>query len=424
MRSPAEWTCPTSAGHIELFEGLAGEAVLVEHEPGDYWTLIHRSDVRRMMLARLTADEPEKVKDIHQGAVRYYGARDDVVAKTEELYHRLMLGEDARTLERHWDRQALAGLSGAINELPPSSRAYLASKDKNLGVSDEDLREADLQTRRTLVEQRVQELIGEGLVTQAWQELESHVAETGDDSAVISDLQIQVLELTGRFVDAFFIADHAREAAALSGSVEEFVTFTLHYARLSERTDGVTMAYPYLTEALDFIRSLEPTQNHQILELRLICALLGARRRTGAGLTLTPGVAPVDASRDDPLSERAIELYESLGLTVIRKVPGLLRDLAAEVGSRSPEIVQAALRTIGVSPAEARRVHEDVSPIEETWTGDIERGEAGGSISELIDTADEEASFGISESVSEIYQSESDSAIDYTPEEPGLDAEA
>ena len=45
---------------------------------------------------------------------------DDAVAKTEELYHRLMLGEDAPTLEQHWDRRALSGLSGSIEELAGS----------------------------------------------------------------------------------------------------------------------------------------------------------------------------------------------------------------------------------------------------------------------------------------------------------------
>ena len=411
LAGPCGVEVPDMGRAHRLFEGLAGEAVLVEHDPGDYWTLIHRADVRRMMLARLAADEPEKVHEIHHGAVRYYALRNDMVANTEELYHRLMLGQDAPKLEQHWDQRALKGLSGSIDELPPGSRAYLASKDKNLGISDEDLREADLQTRRRLVEQRVQELIGEQLVPQAMQELRSHVTETGDESAVISDLQIQVFELAGHFSEALQIAAGAREVAAHTGSVEEFVTFTLHYARLAERTDEVTLAKPYLTEAVEFIRSLEPTQKHQLLELRVICALLGARRRSGAGV-------------DERLADRAIELYESLGLTQVRKVPGLLRDLAAEVGPRSPALLQAALQTIGVSPDEAKRVLEDVEHEEPAWSADIERGEAGGSISGLIDTADEAASAQISESVSEIYQGESDSAIDYTPAEQEFEEES
>ena len=423
LAGPCGVTVPDVARARQLFEGLAAEAVLVEHAPGDYWTLIHRADVRRMMLARLAAEEPEKVPEIHHGAVRYYAARDDVVARTEELYHRLMLGEDAQTLERHWDQRALTGLSGSIDELPPSSRAYLASKDKNLGISDEDLREADLQTRRMLVEQRVQELIGEKLVAQARQELDAHVLETGDESAVISDLQIQVLELAGQFSEALDTAAHARAEAARIGSVAEFVTFTLHYARLAERTNEVTLAYPYLNEALEFTRSLEPTQTHQVLELRLISALLGARRRSAVQLP-----SPGRVSVDERLADRAIELYESVGLTQVRKVPGLLRDLAAEVGPRSPALLQAALQTIGVSPVEAKRVIEDVEHDEPAWAEDIERGEAGGSIAGLIDTADESASAQISESVSEIYQSESDSAIDYTPAEQefeeGSDASA
>jgi hypothetical protein len=81
-------------------------------------------------------------------------------------------------------------------------------------------------------------------------------------------------------------------------------------------------------------------------------------------------------------------------------------------------IVQAALRTVGVAPAEAKRV--DVGGDLE-FSEDVERGEVGGSISEAIAGSDEAGSAQISEAVSEIYQGETDAAIDYTPDEGGFE---
>lgn len=387
-----------------LFEALALEAMLVERDPADYYTLIHRADVRRMMLTRLAEDEPDVVAQIHRAAIRYYGERDGVAARTEELYHRLMLAQRERTLDARWDDAVLPGLVGSIDELPATSRAYVAGRDPKLGISEHDLREAELQTRRRLVQQRVQELIGEGQVTEAFGVLDMHRTETGDTSPLISDLLVQVLELQGRLGEARRLAERTRRASADSGSVEEFVTFSLHCARLAERMADVMAAKGILSEALEFTSSLEPTQRNQLLELRMNCALLGVRRRMGEPL-------------DESLAVRAIELYDALGLRLVRKVPGLLRDLAAEVGSHSPRIVRAALRTVGVAPGEATRVRELPDGERVGWAENLERGEAGSVISGWIGEAEHDDSVHISETVSEIYKGESDSAIEYAPEE-------
>ena len=67
-------------------------------------TLRHRQDVRQLMLRTMVADPTmaARVADIHQRAARCYSARSGAVAKAEELYHRLMSGENPRELEELW----------------------------------------------------------------------------------------------------------------------------------------------------------------------------------------------------------------------------------------------------------------------------------------------------------------------------------
>ncbi|MFD5828640.1 hypothetical protein [Lentzea sp. NPDC060358] len=49
---------------LALFEGLAREAVLVDEH-----TIVHRKDVRQLMLRRLSEDSRERVNAIHRAAV-------------------------------------------------------------------------------------------------------------------------------------------------------------------------------------------------------------------------------------------------------------------------------------------------------------------------------------------------------------------
>ncbi len=140
----------------ELFNELSKEVSLVS-QAGDN-ALIHRPDLRRVMLGPLQNDKTkqEKVKQIHQKAVEYYTRFDDDVSRAEEIYHRLWLGIDRPVLNERW-RDGLA-LGSAIEELPMKARAFLAAR-LNLEVDDAVWSEADLEDWEIHAGRRARDLL-------------------------------------------------------------------------------------------------------------------------------------------------------------------------------------------------------------------------------------------------------------------------
>lgn len=107
----------------EVFGKLRTEMSLFDVDADG--SLRHRQDVRRIML-RVMHDDPQhapSIADIHRRAVAYYHQRPGPVARTEELYHRLMNDEDPRNLDHLWEDFMVMGLSSALEE-PLSPRAH------------------------------------------------------------------------------------------------------------------------------------------------------------------------------------------------------------------------------------------------------------------------------------------------------------
>jgi hypothetical protein len=153
---------------VSLFYRLSQVAMLVEWSD-DQRALIHRPDVRALMLDQLEADRKDDVKRIHRAAVRYYRSLDDLTSRTEELYHRLMLDQSARTLNTRWIDAASGPLALAIDELPPRAKAYLAARHGDLRLDQEDLREAEDASWAANVRSRVQRLVAAGRLDEAYQ---------------------------------------------------------------------------------------------------------------------------------------------------------------------------------------------------------------------------------------------------------------
>jgi hypothetical protein len=164
-------------------------------------------------------------------------------------------------------------------------------------------------------------------------------------------------------------------------------------------------AASYLSEAYQLARSLEPTTRWKVEQLRLLVASLSLIRRSG----LPP---------DENMIGEVLALYNELGTGAVRRVPGLLRDLAAEVGPYSPHVIQAALRSVGVSADELTPVIRSIEPTERGLE-DLERGELGMTLSRLLEEAADELSEEVSGALSDLYAVESDAAIAYEPEDVG-----
>src|SRR5262249_50436651 len=97
--------------------------------------------VRAIMLPAITRDRPGTTREIHEAAVEYYRwtagivPGDESVSRREELYHRLMLGQDRETVDPRWDQAAAAALINVMDEFPASSQLYLHTKFEGLRVN-------------------------------------------------------------------------------------------------------------------------------------------------------------------------------------------------------------------------------------------------------------------------------------------------
>src|SRR6185437_7410604 len=130
----------------ELFRALRREATLCEDAADGSEALVHRQDVRAIMLPAIRRDRPATTRDIHEAAVRYYrnraavrvspanprrggaSAAPDQVTARELLYHLLMLDEPAQVIDAAWDDAAGDDLAMVIEEFPVRGQLYLTTK--------------------------------------------------------------------------------------------------------------------------------------------------------------------------------------------------------------------------------------------------------------------------------------------------------
>jgi hypothetical protein len=156
LAGPCEVAVPDMDRARQLFEELGREVALVS-QAGDN-ALVHRTDLRKVMLEPLRKDKADKVEQIHHNAVEYYQTFDDGVSRAEEIYHRLSLGIDRNVLESRWADSVQQNLGSAIEELPLKSKAFLAAKLK-LEVDDSVWQQAELEDWETHARMRATDLL-------------------------------------------------------------------------------------------------------------------------------------------------------------------------------------------------------------------------------------------------------------------------
>ncbi|KRF45504.1 hypothetical protein ASH01_06665 [Terrabacter sp. Soil811] len=317
----------------ELFEMLRGEVSLVtESRPG---VLVHRADVRQEMLPLLDAESPERVAEIHRRAVAFYGARSGTDDRIEGLYHRLMLGQASSTLDAHWDRGAGPFLEPAMSELPPSSRVYLAGKLR-LEVDAADLAEADYTAWARQATKQARSLLDSGRPAAAWDLL------AADDRrprlVEVSRLRIEALATLGRHEEAMAEVDAAVSAAEERPLSLDYIELCIVGGRVAEDAGDLDRAARLFVDAresaTDFgARSAALTAGVGVLRM--------VRRQGGLG------------SQSATRRLRGELIAEAAGLTEQDKAshPGLVRELAAELGDAVPSLLADASLHVGVTSA-------------------------------------------------------------------------
>ena len=119
----------------ELFDELSRETSLVTRltDEDSRPTLLHRPELRRIMLKLLQQKAPAQVMRIHTAAIAWYSKQQTLRARAECLYHQLQLGQSV-TAEQVKDPEIRFSLQTSLEELPLQSQVALASFGFTVGA--------------------------------------------------------------------------------------------------------------------------------------------------------------------------------------------------------------------------------------------------------------------------------------------------
>lgn len=338
LASPCRIAVRDAAHAQSLFERLQREVGLVEIDADG--SLLHRSDVRSVMLESLLAEAgSDTIRKIDNAAIAYYQDIDTATARAEEIYHRLRQAQPAAQIDARWRDDVAVLLGNAIDELPAASRLYLASR---LGLSvDEDLRRtADQGSWERLAARRARAALNRGALDTARAVLVERTERL--DGSPLWEIQAELQRSTGQFEAAI---DHVDRAVAAGGFAAcETVTLQFVAVLAAEALGDYTQARQRLT----MLQAMNAFHTDEMLKLRLdVCAQRLAR--------LAPAVpnsaAKVAGTAKPPLPPALRRRDGQINLNGLRQLklrPLLLRETVAEYGLAYPEILYYALEQLGL----------------------------------------------------------------------------
>lgn len=337
--------------HVELFEPvrepLAGGALASAS------TLRHRQDLREALI-EVMLDDPRWKDDIpliHQRAVDYYEGSRGLIARVEELYHRLMLDQDPEILDPLWQRayaeQKLTAdadqfltrsLAPAwFEKLPTRARRWLAPRLGYDFLEDgRDIRLVDWEIRTARIARaRLDSGDAQGALTV--------LAERPDRSPAspLTALEAEALSRTGRLTDALQKIDEGLLSGVTHQEVPQAYRLALHLlaADTAVAAGALEAASTHAHAALNLAPRTELSSR-----LRALDVLVRARHDpvTMKQLEETFVGAP----------EQRVRLDEATAARVV-----------GTVGASSTAVLAKAARTFGDRP-DQKLMSEDLTP----WT--------------------------------------------------------
>ncbi|MFI0242789.1 AAA family ATPase [Streptomyces sp. NPDC016845] len=344
---------PLSEAEAEaVFWALTTEATLCEKSVDGDGALVHRPDVRALMLPSIKRDRPATTRQIHEAAVRYYEAIapesaapssgfgvTERVARREELYHRLMLKQEPAELDRRWLSSVAEDLASVMDELPLRSQLYLVGRIRGLRLDPAVRAEADDEEWCHAVRPAVEARLERGLVEDALALLRERHGHDG--RSLLADLEIEALERLGRVTEALALAERERARASSLGHDHWVRQMIGQQARILERMQRWGEAWALL-EPLAVLdrerrgRTSMLDEEVRLRELVVLTSLLRIARHQGR-----------TSEAIGQLAAETTDIAESTPARLLTGSPSLLRDLAAETGARSPKILQLATRVRG-----------------------------------------------------------------------------
>ncbi|MEU0275651.1 AAA family ATPase [Streptomyces sp. NPDC006307] len=334
---PCGLSVETPGDARRLFDELARLDLV---EPAGPSALRHRPDVRCIMLRLLGQDRTELTREVERRAVEFYAARGGPEARAEEIYHRLRLGENPRSVEERWLPGVERFLTGAERDLSPRAAALLAAKSGR-AAPERVMEGAEQEDWERLAAREVEDLLAQGLAGDAAARLTERRPWT--PCSPLHALHAETLDRLGRRAEAREAVAAAVKGARAAGPpgaadrsrvcAERQLELLLLAARLAQEDGDPAAADRDLRRAEDIAVRL----GH---ELEAIGALLARTRLSGGGGSGVPG----DEKADGRLGRRLREVPGA----VLAGQPELVRAAASQVHARDPQALGHALAAVGL----------------------------------------------------------------------------
>ncbi|MFI6448607.1 AAA family ATPase [Kitasatospora sp. NPDC050543] len=321
---------PDDARAEELFELCAREVTLVTRAADG--ALEHRADVRRQLLPLLRADSPGQVAAVHRAAVGHYAGLRDLSSRTEELYHRLSLGESAAVLDERWEPGAEALLVPSIDELPPSAQAYLSAR-AGMTLSAAILDHVPQEEWERHAQVQVTRLMELGDLAGAVAVLDGHSAEGVSSRLLI--LAARVRAGIGEQAKARKLVGLAAQRAAQEGDRATFLEATYTDARWSFEQGQPERALTLLGLAAKLAVEL----GDKLMQIRVALARWELER------SARPQSSGQQAA---VIRHQLVKLVDEKSVELLSQDPAMLVSLTAALGDTRPELVWQSLRVIGL----------------------------------------------------------------------------
>ncbi|MFE7130560.1 AAA family ATPase [Streptomyces sp. NPDC057638] len=320
----------TELSRLDLVERVGPDAVR------------HRGDVRAIMLRLPGGDRTDVMRAVERRAVAYYAARQGLPARAEEIYHRLRLGENPRTVEARWVPGVEHLLVGAERDMPHRAAALLTAKLGGADPPERVLAGADQEDWERITAREVEDLLAQGFADAALTRMRERRPWT--PCSTLHPLLGEALDRLGRHAEARSEVAAAIAGATAAGCAERRLELLLLSARLAEDSGDPATADRELRAAEDIAVGLGQ-------ELEAMGALLARARLARTGPVRdeegrADGGAAGDAGGDaeGELAHRLRRLPDS----VLEGQPALVRAVASQVYVRDPRALDHALEVVGL----------------------------------------------------------------------------
>ncbi len=248
----------TAERSVEILQILEREPNIIEIDLSG--VAQYRQDLRKQMIPLITVAEPEKVRQIHDLAVKFYAGRPDAADRAEWIYHRLARGDSMHQLEEHLTPDLQPFLEGSLEELPPSASVALAGK-LGMTIPWERLLLANVEAFEVSAIKEIQEALSSNRFEALLQSRALlHQKTDRTLNSRLRRIECQIYERLGEFEIAKPLAEVSMKEAATVCDYQSEAEMSTLLGRLHERLFKWSTAASYYRRAFSLSLKMGNTQ--------------------------------------------------------------------------------------------------------------------------------------------------------------------